>query len=307
MAGSCGVSRNAIWKAVAGLRALGLTVHAVANRGYRIPNASALLDPQLIQQALPAPVASRLRQGQCVWRTASTNLDLLARAPGPIGSFDFLTAECQVQGRGRRARSWFAPPCGAICLSLTWNFAALPADASAMSLAVGVCVLRALKQVGVSGITLKWPNDVVVSGEKLAGILIELRAEAGGPAYVVVGIGMNVVLGDTVHRQIEAAGNRACDLLALGIQRADRNQLVAALISETAMGLQQYERDGFASFLPEWRDADALAGKVVVVSSDAANVTGHARGIDLDGALCLQTRDGLQRFVTGDVSVRAVT
>ena len=307
LAGSCGVSRNAIWKAVAGLRALGLTVHAVANRGYRIPNASELLDPRLILKALPAEVAARLRHGQCVWRTASTNLDLLGRAPGPVGSFDFLTAECQIQGRGRRARSWFAPPCGGICLSLTWNFAALPPDASALSLAVGVCALRALKRVGVSGVTLKWPNDLVVNGEKLAGILIELRAEAGGPAYVVVGIGMNVVLGDTVHRQIEAAGNRAADLLALGIQRADRNEIVAALIAEAVAGLQQYGNGGFSSFLPEWRDADALAGKAVVISSEAGSVTGHARGIDLDGALCLQTRDGVQRFVTGDVSVRAVT
>jgi BirA family biotin operon repressor/biotin-[acetyl-CoA-carboxylase] ligase len=307
LAHTCGVSRNAIWKAVAGLRALGLNVHAVANRGYRIPNASEMLDAAHIQKLLPPEAAACLRDGQCVWRTSSTNLDLLQRAPGPVGSFDFLTAECQVQGRGRRARTWFAPPCGAICWSMTWNFAVLPPDASALSLAVGVCVLRALKQVGVAGASLKWPNDVLVNGEKLAGILIELRAEAGGPAYVVVGVGINVVLGDAVHRQIEASGNRAADLLALGIQRADRNAIVAALISHTVAGLERYERDGFSSFAPEWRDADALVGKAVVVTFDSGSVTGHARGIDLDGALCLQTRDGLQRFMTGDVSVRAMT
>jgi BirA family biotin operon repressor/biotin-[acetyl-CoA-carboxylase] ligase len=307
LANSCGVSRNAIWKAVAGLRALGLNVNAVANRGYRIPNATELLDAGHIQNLLPAQTAARLRQGHCIWRTASTNLDLLARAPGPIGSFDFLTAECQTKGRGRRARTWFAPPCGAICLSMTWNFAALPPDAGALSLAIGVCLLRALNQVGVADATLKWPNDLLVNAEKLAGILIELRAEAGGPAYVVIGIGVNVVLGDAVHRQIEASGNHAADLLALGIQRADRNAIVAALIAHTAAGLERYERDGFSSFAPEWRAADALAGKAVVVSSEGSSVTGHARGIDLDGALCLQTREGLQRFMTGDVSVRAVT
>jgi BirA family biotin operon repressor/biotin-[acetyl-CoA-carboxylase] ligase len=307
LASSCGVSRNAVWKAVAGLRALGLNVHAVANRGYRIPNASELLDAKQIQRLMPADIAERLRASTCLWRTTSTNVDLLARAPGPIGSFDFLTAECQTHGRGRRARNWFAPPCGAICLSMTWNFVALPSDASALSLAVGVCVLRALKQVGISGVTLKWPNDLVVNGDKLGGILIELRAEAGGPAYVVIGIGINVVLGDAVHRQIEASGTRAADLLTLGIQRADRNAIVAALLAKTVAGLTQYERDGFASFAAEWREADALAGKAVVVSSAAGSVTGHARGIDSDGALCLQTRDGLQRFVTGDVSVRAAT
>jgi BirA family transcriptional regulator, biotin operon repressor / biotin---[acetyl-CoA-carboxylase] ligase len=307
LAASCGVSRNAVWKAVAGLRTLGLNVHAVANRGYRIPNASELLDAKQILRLLPPEVASRLRSGECLWRTTSTNLDLLGRAAGPIGSFDFLTAECQTQGRGRRARSWFAPPCGAICLSMTWNFAALPTDASALSLAVGVCVLRALGQVGVGGVSLKWPNDLVVNGEKLGGILIELRAEASGPAYVVIGIGMNVVLGEAVHRQIEASGTRAADLLTLGVQRADRNGIVAALIARTVAGLTQYEQNGFSSFAAEWSAADALAGKAVVVSSERGSVNGHARGIDIDGALCLQTRDGLQRFVTGDVSVRAVT
>ena len=305
LAASCGVSRNAIWKAVAGLRALGLTVHAVANRGYRIPNASELLDAEQIVRLLPHDVAARLRSAQCVWRTSSTNADLLERPAGPIGSFDFLTAECQTEGRGRRKRSWFAPPCGAICLSISWNFAALPPDASALSLAVGVCVLRALHRVAVTGVTLKWPNDLVVNGDKLGGILIELRAEASGPAYVVIGIGMNVVLGDALHRQIEATGTRAADLVGLGIQRADRNGITAALIASTVAGLERYERDGFSSFAAEWRAADALAGKAVVVSSEHGAVAGHARGIDIDGALCLQTRDGLQRFVTGDVSVRA--
>jgi len=306
LAASCGVSRNAIWKAVAGLRTLGMSVDAIANRGYRIPNASEPLDAKQIRELLPKVVSERLRSGQCVWRTASTNLDLLARAAGPVGSFNFLTAECQTQGRGRRSRIWFAPPCGAICLSMSWNFAVLPADASALSLAVGVCVLRALNQVGVPGVTLKWPNDLVVNGDKLGGILIELRAEAGGPAYVVIGIGLNVVLGEAVHRQIEASGTRAADLLGLGVQRADRNKVVAALVASTVNGLDQYQREGFSAFASEWRAADALAGKAVVVSSENGSVTGHARGIDIDGALCVQTRDGLQRFVTGDVSVRAV-
>ena len=307
LAASCGVSRNAIWKAIAGLRQFGMSVHAVANRGYRIPNASELLDARQITALLPESVASRLRAGQCIWRTSSTNLDLLARAAGPVRSFDFLTAECQTKGRGRRARTWYAPPCGAICLSMSWNFPVLPPDASALGLAVGVCVLRALNKVGVPGVSLKWPNDLVVNGDKLGGILIELRAESAGPAYVVIGIGVNVVLGDEVHRQIEASGTRAADLLGLGVQRADRNAVVSALIASTVAGLDQYERDGFSGFAAEWRAADALAGKAVVVSSESGSVTGHARGIDVDGALCVQTRDGLQRFVTGDVSVRAVT
>ena len=307
LAADCRVSRNAIWKAIAALRAVGVSVHAVPNRGYRLPAATRLLERERIVKLLPRAAASRLRTGQCVWRTGSTNTDLLQRDAPPAGEFDFLTAEYQTAGRGRRARSWFAPPGGAICLSLSWCFSSLPRDISALSLAIGVCALRGMAQTGVIGAALKWPNDLVVGSAKLGGILIELRAEAGGPAYVVIGLGLNVVLGATLLRQVAASGTQAADLVGLGAARPDRNALAAALIASMVAGLDEFERDGFGAFAAEWRSADALAGKPVVISSDSGSVTGHARGIDSGGALCLQTREGLQRFVTGEVSARAAT
>ena len=242
-----------------------------------------------------------------MWSTGSTNADLLARSAVSPGQFDFLAAEYQSAGRGRRTRSWFAPPGGAICLSLSWSFPTLPPDLSALSLAVGVCALRALSGVGIGGAALKWPNDLVANGAKLGGILIELRAEAGGPAQVVIGIGLNVALGANMRAQIEASGTHAADLAQLGVESCDRNRLAAALITQTVHGLEQFAGNGFSSFAAEWRAADALVGKRVVVNADGGPVTGHARGIDIDGALCVQTRDGLQRYVTGDVSVRAAT
>ena len=305
LAASCGVSRSAVWKSIAALKTLGVTVHAVTNRGYRLPAATTLLDARLIAGALPPAIATRLRSGQAAWCTGSTNADLLQRPGLPAGRFDFLTAEFQTAGRGRRARSWFAPPGGAVCLSLSWSFTALPQAMGALSLAIGVCVLRALKSMGVAGAALKWPNDLVVRGAKLGGILIELHAEAGGPAFVVVGIGCNVALGDAVSQRVEATGTHATDLSALGLECCDRNGLAAALLASSVAGLEQFEHEGFGAFAAEWRAADALAGKPVVVRMDAGSVAGHARGIDINGALCLQTRDGVQRFITGDVSVRA--
>ncbi|HEY6451004.1 MAG TPA: biotin--[acetyl-CoA-carboxylase] ligase [Steroidobacteraceae bacterium] len=306
LAAACNVSRSAIWKAVAALRGLGVTVHAVAHRGYKLPRATALLEAARIRKALPAPVATRLRQGQCLWATGSTNADLLERPTLPPGRFDFLTAEYQSAGRGRRTRSWYAPPGGAICLSVSWSFQSLPAAISALSLAVGVCALRALRRAGVTVAELKWPNDLVAGDAKLGGILAELRAEAAGPAFVVIGIGLNVTLGPAVLEQIKATGTQAIDLAALGLVNPDRNRLVAALIAELVAGLAQFERQGFGTFAQEWRAADALSGKAVRVNADAGSVSGHARGIDLDGALCVQTREGLQRFMTGDVSVRTL-
>src|ERR1700722_8632922 len=93
LAADCRVSRNAIWKAIAALRALGVTVHAVPNRGYRLPAATALLERERIVKLLPRAIAARVRTGQCVWRTGSTNSDLLQRSPLSAGQFDFLTAE----------------------------------------------------------------------------------------------------------------------------------------------------------------------------------------------------------------------
>ena len=306
LARQCGVSRAGIWKAVSRLRALGVRVEAVANRGYRLPAASELLSAEGIIGWLPRQARARLRDARCVWSTGSTNADLLQRPPLPPGRFDFLTAEYQSAGRGRRTRRWHAAPGGAVCLSIGWSFAVLPAGIGALSLVVGVCTLRALAGLGYRGAALKWPNDIVVGAGKLGGILIELRAEAGGPAQVVIGIGLNVALGEPVTRLVQASGTHAADLLALeGGGDRQRNRLAAALIATCVAGLEQFEREGLAPFLPEWRAADALAGKPVLVDTDGAAVAGHARGIDIGGALCVQTRDGLRRFISGDVTVRA--
>jgi BirA family biotin operon repressor/biotin-[acetyl-CoA-carboxylase] ligase len=307
LAQQCGVSRGAVWKAVSALRALGLHVDAVANRGYRLPAASELLEVRRIMRLLPGVLRARLREGRCCWSTGSTNADLLQRPAPPPGRFDFLTAEYQSAGRGRRTRRWFAPPGGALCLSIGWCFAALPADIGALSLAIGVCALRALAALGRTDVALKWPNDVVVGAGKLGGILIELRAEAGGPAQIVVGIGLNVALGESVLRLVRASGTHATDLAALDRSACERNRLAAGLIAACVGGLEQFERDGLQPFLAEWRAADVLAGKAVLVDADGTAVPGHARGIDVDGALCVQTRDGLRRFITGDVSVRAAS
>ena len=305
LAARCEVSRSAVWKAIAGLRKLGVVVDSVERRGYRLPQATALLDAQVIRAMLPPAVAGRLRHAGAVWSTGSTNADLMARTELPPGRFDFLAAEYQSAGRGRRARSWLAPPGGAICLSLGWSFASLPASVGALSLAIGVCALRALRSCAIAGVELKWPNDLVSGGAKLGGILAELRAEAAGPAYVVIGIGLNVVLGPALHEQIKFSGTQATDLAALTSTSVDRNRIAAALVAEIVAGLQQFEQQGFAGFIDEWRAADALAGKPVRISLDASSVSGHARGIDANGALCVQTREGLQRLTAGDASVRA--
>jgi BirA family biotin operon repressor/biotin-[acetyl-CoA-carboxylase] ligase len=299
-----GVTRAAVWKAVRALRTLGLPVEAHASQGYRLPHAITPLDAATILAAIEPAQRTPIRRGEVLWSVASTNASLLRRTDLPVGRGDFLLAEYQTAGRGRQARRWHAAPGDTICLSLGWNYAALPRDAGALSLAAGVAVLRVLRRAGLHRPQLKWPNDLVVDGGKLGGILTELRAETGGTAQVVIGVGLNVAVSDALRAQILASGTQPVSLSDLGLQ-ADRNAVAGALVGELVRALLLFERTGLQSFADEWTRADALLDRAVDVHGATRTMSGIAAGIDADGALRVRTAHGVQRFLSGDVSVRA--
>jgi BirA family transcriptional regulator, biotin operon repressor / biotin---[acetyl-CoA-carboxylase] ligase len=299
------VSRSAIWKTVGALQELGLTIEAAPHRGYRLRGPVTPLEATRIVSLLSPALSERLRGAEVYWSLPSTNSALLARSEPPVGQFDFLLAEYQSAGRGRRARQWFAPPGGALCLSIGWTYATLPRGAAALSLAVGVCARRALHAfVGVP-VQLKWPNDLLVAGGKLGGILIELRAESAGPAYVVIGVGINCALGAALTGRVQDTGTVPTDLAGLGVAACDRNRLAAMLLTEIIGGVVEFERHGLAPFAAEWNEADALVGRPVKLSLPDSEYLGLARGIDSEGALCVQGADAVRHFHSGEVSVRA--
>lgn len=306
LAQALGVSRSAVWKAVKSLRDLGATLHAVRNRGYRLAKSSEPLAAERILEKLSEAVRKRVRSLEVAWTVGSTNTELLSRANPPNGTSEVMLAEYQTAGRGRRGRAWLAPPGGAICLSLSWTFRDVPADLGALGLVIGVCELRALHELGVTGAKLKWPNDLLVDERKLGGILIELRAESDGPACVVIGIGLNVALGAPLLAKIAETGIAATDLVTAGLAEPSRNAVAGALVDSCVRGLLEFERDGLRPFVENWRDSDALQGKMVDVRGAVGEVTrGLARGVDLHGALLVETaEEGLKKFVSGDVSVR---
>jgi BirA family biotin operon repressor/biotin-[acetyl-CoA-carboxylase] ligase len=299
------VSRSAVWKAAGALRALGAELHAVRNRGYRLNTATEPLAAAAVRKQLPHGARAQVARLETVWSIASTNSALLAR-PGPeSGASEVLLAEYQTAGRGRRGRAWLAPPGGAICLSLSWMFRAVPPDLGALGLVIGVCALRALTACNVRNSGLKWPNDLLIGERKLGGVLIDLRAESAGPAYVVIGIGLNVALGAALLRKIAATGLEATDLASAAFPAPSRNRLAAGLVGECLQGLTGFERDGLGPFMDEWRAADALRGRPVEVrAAEGTTTRGYARGIDVHGALMLDTPAGVRRFISGDVSVR---
>ena len=300
------VSRAAVWKAVERLRALGVEVQALPRRGYRLPNPVELLDARRIGAELNPQRRTRLRSLELTFEVDSTNTRLLANAPPPLGLADACLTELQHAGRGRRGRRWIAPFGAGVALSIAWTFSDGAGTLAALSLGVGVAVARALARAGAQGVTLKWPNDIWLHDRKMGGVLIELRAEASGPAHVVIGVGINVDLPAASRREIEASGVHVAAVADACAVAPSRNLVAGAILDEVLSMLGQFEREGFAPFRDAWTALDALSGRPARVLLGSTAVSGTACGVDQEGALLLDTGGRVQRFVSGEASLRVI-
>jgi len=233
----------------------------------------------------------------------STSSELLRRLSTTDIHRRVLVAERQTAGRGRRGRGWTSTPGGSLTFSLGWRFARGPSELSALPLVVGLAAGRALEDEGFADVRLKWPNDIVHRGAKLAGVLVEIASDGPGRSVAVIGIGLNVRLPAAVRRSI---GQAVTDLASVAPHAGlDRNALAARIVGELAGALQAYARSGFSRFRAEWLRRHALQGKAVeVLLPDGGKVNGTVCGIDADGALLVASGGRTLRFVSGEVSLR---
>lgn len=313
LAQGLGVTRSAVWKAIETLRDLGLSIEAQTQRGYRLATPVQPLDAAALRAALQ-PVAGNLHALEVRWSTLSTNAELLAASMPPVGQFDVLLVEHQSAGRGRRGRVWRSALGNSVCLSVATSFDPTPRDLPALTLVIGLSVRAALQRCGATGIALKWPNDLVLVQRdaeghpvlaKLGGILVELRAEAAGPAHVVIGLGLNLRLDPAARSEIAATGNLAAALADCGVDPLQRNALIACVLESMLQAVTRFAAQGFAPFRAAWPEADALRGESVRVSGTGAERAGTAVGIDAHGALQLRTAQGEEFSITaGEISVR---
>ena len=229
-------------------------------------------------------------------RCTSTNAVLLAeRLQRPV----LLAANEQTAGRGRHGRRWHSPPgCGAL-FSLGLPLARPARELSGLSIVAGVAAVRALRALGAAGAALKWPNDLLLHGAKLGGILVETRAQGAGSA-AVIGIGVNWRKAPGLAARLR----RGVAALEDGLQPLPpRNAVIGALAREALAALRAFDTAGFEPFRSDWNALHAYAGKALRVRlADGRVLAGVAAGLAADGALQLRTRGGLRTVRNGRVA-----
>jgi len=303
LASQLGVSRASIWNALQDVETLGVRLFKVRGRGYQLAQPIEWLDPAQI--ALHLGANAKHLPVQIIDVVDSTNAQLMQRAAQGGPHAQCLAAEFQTLGRGRRGRAWHAGLGGALTFSLLWRFNLGAAQLSGLSLAVGVALVRAMMELGIPGVQLKWPNDLLHGYHKLGGVLIELQGDALGPSTTVIGVGLNMRLDAQTRNRIDQA---VVDLASLRPEETSRNQVLAITLRHLAAVLKDFELHGFEALRDEWQSLHAYQDKSVALRMpDGSQIMGQVRGVTADGALILETASGERRFGSGEISLRAAT
>ncbi|QUE89217.1 bifunctional biotin--[acetyl-CoA-carboxylase] ligase/biotin operon repressor BirA [Pseudomonas sp. SCA2728.1_7] len=289
-----GISRSAVWKQLQHLEAeLGLSIHKVRGRGYQLASPLMLLDALTISAIAPSWPVTVLDS------VDSTNAEAL-RAIGQGGQAPFLVlAERQVSGRGRRGRKWVSPFAENLYYSLVLRIDGGMRQLEGLSLVVGLAVLQALRNFGVPGAGLKWPNDVLVGNKKIAGILLELVGDPADVCHVVLGIGVNV------NMQVADEVDQQWTSIRLESGRSsDRNALVVELSKQLSAYIQRHQVDGFSALQSEWEANHLWQDRSVSLIAGSNHVDGVVLGIDSQGALRLKVSGVEKVFSGGELSLR---
>jgi BirA family transcriptional regulator, biotin operon repressor / biotin---[acetyl-CoA-carboxylase] ligase len=285
-----------IWPPGEELEAYGL----VAEHGRIVPAGRFdPLEPEQIRQALSRRAADWLRQLDVYPVIGSTNAELMARAGHQPVDGSVCLAELQIDGRGRRGRSWASPFGAQLAVSLGIAIELPAAELGGVSLVTGLAVLDALERFDVAGLALKWPNDVLLVGAKLGGILIELSQQRG--TELIIGIGLNVALPEPVRRRLP---EDVADLSQLAAP-VPRNALAGKVVSSVVDFVTEFQRLGFAPFKPAFDARHFYHGRECQILQGPRRIPGTVAGVTDGGELILETADGPHTFSSGEVSLRA--
>jgi BirA family biotin operon repressor/biotin-[acetyl-CoA-carboxylase] ligase len=302
------VTRTTIWSAIQHAQSLGIEIFSVRGRGYKLPATVDFLNKDAVLRAIGEERA---------WfnltildEVASTNTYLMQQSAKGAPHVSCVAAHLQTNGKGRRGRTWVSHLGASLTFSLLWRFQCGAAALSGLSLAVGVALIRAFNSVGIHGVKLKWPNDVLFfdehqQGKKLAGILIELQGDMDGPSAAVIGVGINLNLPEQILKNIDQP---ATDLAHVSTKPIQQSELLGVLLKHLAEVLRQFETNGFTALREEWTRYHAYHLQPVrMLMPDSREVQGVVNSVAEDGILLVDTALGMQRFSAGEISLRTLS
>jgi len=294
-----GVSRTAVWKQVNHLRKLGYEIDSVPRVGYCLKRSPDLLLPEeIIQNSRLEFLARKIYYYPSIGST-NDEAKKLAQNRAPHGTL--VIAEEQTGGKGRLGRTWISPPREGIWLSIILRPSLEPYEAPRITMTCAVAAAKAIRKVAGIDCRIKWPNDLLVEGKKVAGILTEMSADMDSINFVVTGIGINVNNTDFPAEIKETATSLK---LASG-KNVDRLKILTEFLSQFEGFYRDLENGDFEKILGEWRELSCNLGKRVRIIGRNSELEGIALDVDSDGALLVKTDGGtVERVLSGDVSLR---
>lgn len=255
------------------------------------------MDKSEIQKLLNSEAQRVLAEIQLVDEIDSTNAEAIRQIHSGNFANRLLVARSQSAGRGRRGRSWLSPRDAGIYMSLTRQFTLEANALQGISLLTALSLKSALDSLGMEGLSLKWPNDILFQKKKLAGILLELQQTEHG-CCLVFGIGLNIELPGSLAQEIDRP---VTDITTITDSIVDHNSIVATVINELCNNLAEYELSGFSSFQASWNESDVYLNNEIEIQNGETRIIGKSLGVDSDGALLLQTSNGIQAINGGEV------
>ena len=301
---SLGTTRAALWKQIQSLRGMGYVIDSAPRRGYRLASSPDTPYPWEVSPGLRTSRLGRVLEFHDSIVSTNQRVAEAARTGAPEGMV--AVADTQTGGRGRMGRTWHSPPGKNLYFSVLFRPPLPPYRGSEISPVAAAALLRALATVcpGLD-VQWKWPNDVLIGGRKLSGILCDMESEADRIAFLVVGIGVNV---NSARSDFPTAITKvATSLAAESDQPVSRGQLMAAILNEFEAAYGQWLTEGLRPVLHELEKRSYLHGRTVTVETGGAALTGVVTGTSPQGGLRLRAADGRTvEVLSGDVHVRAI-
>lgn len=292
-----GISRTAIWKHIKTLRQQGYEITAASGRGYRLTQSPDLLTASEIQNGLQTRFVAR--KVHAFEQTDSTNHQAMLLGEDGAGDGTLVIADRQSAGKGRLGRHWSSPPGVNLYASIVLRPPIPPHRAPQLTFVSAVATAQAIHSFCGLDAQVKWPNDILIDGRKVGGLLNEMSAESERVHFVVLGIGLNVNMATSQFP--DDLRYPATSLFIASGRLWPRAALARHLFERIEQVYDQYLSEGFEAVARQWEALCCWQGRRLEVDRGSDRIIGQYRGLDENGALLLHTGESLQKIYSGDV------